>query len=183
LTLRLFQGASFDRKWFRIGAAWSRRGSGGKPLDLRQISLEGRGGCGTAPSGMGPRVQAGAFQQGEEAEGLADAAQGDVKGMVIKGGIEEAVQTDFQEGQFIQEGGLAGLVVEVLLEVALAGEMLDVAAEGGGAEAELRGQGAVGHPMHKAEVDLGAGGVRADGTTFYHIYAPGKRFPHYAGYG
>jgi hypothetical protein len=92
--------------------------------------------------------------------------------MVIKGGIEETVQTDFQEGQFIQEGGLVGLVVEALLEVALAGEMLDVAAEGGGAEAELRGQGAVGHPMHKAEVDFGAGGVRADGTAFYHNCAP-----------
>jgi hypothetical protein len=132
---------------------------------------------------MGPRVQAAAVQQGEEAEGLADAAQGDVKGMVIKGGIEEAVQAGIQEGQFIQEGGLVGLVFQALLEIALAGEMFDVAAEGGGAEAELPGQGAVGHPMHKAEVDLGAGGVRADGTAFYHIYAPGGKFPQDAGWG
>jgi hypothetical protein len=109
--------------------------------------------------------------------------QGDVKGMVIKGGIEEAVQAGFQEGQFIQEGGLVGLVFEARLEVALAGEMLEVAAEGGGAEAELGGQGAVGHPMHQAEVDLGAGGVRADGTAFDHIYASGGKFPHDAGWG
>jgi hypothetical protein len=101
--------------------------------------------------------------------------------MVIKGGIEEAVQADIQEGQFIQEGGLVGLVVEALLEVTLAGEVFDVAAEGGGTEAELGGQGAVGHPMHQAEVDLGAGGVRADGTAFYHNCAPGKGFPHNAG--
>jgi hypothetical protein len=132
---------------------------------------------------MGPRVQAAAVQKGEEAEGLADAAQGDVKGVVIKGGIEEAVQAGFEEGQFIQEGGLVGLVFEALLKAALAGEMFDVTAEGGGAEAELPGQGAVGHPMHEAEVDFGAGGVRADGTAFYHIYAPGGKFPHDAGWG
>jgi hypothetical protein len=132
---------------------------------------------------MGPRVQAGALQKGEEAEGLADAAQGDVKGAVIKGGIEEAVQADFQEGQFIQEGGLVGLVFQALLEVALAGEMFDVAAESGGAEAELGGQGAIGHLIHQAQVDLGAGGMRADGTAFYHIYAPREEFPHKAGWG
>jgi hypothetical protein len=103
--------------------------------------------------------------------------------MVIKGGIEEAVQAGFQEGQFIQEGGLVGLVFLALLEAALAGEMLDVAAQGGGAEAELGGQGAIGHPMHEAEVDIGAGGMRADGTAFDHIYAPGGRFPHDAGWG
>jgi hypothetical protein len=102
--------------------------------------------------------------------------------MVIEGGIEEAVQAGFQEGQFIQEGGLVGLVFLALLEVALAGEMLDVAAQGGGAEAELGGQGAIGHPMHQAEVDIGAGGVRADGTAFDHNCAPRKGFPHKAGW-
>jgi hypothetical protein len=130
---------------------------------------------------MGPWLQAAALQKGEEAEGLTDAAQGDVEGIVIKGGIEKAVKADIQEGQFIQEGGLVGLVVEALLEVTLAGEVFDVTAEGGGAEAELGGQGAVGHPMHQAEVDLGAGGVRADGTAFYQNCAPRKKFPHYAG--
>jgi hypothetical protein len=54
---------------------------------------------------------------------------------------------------------------------------------GGGAKAELPGQGAVGHPMHQAAVDLGAGGVRADGTAFYHICAPGLEFPHDIGWG
>jgi hypothetical protein len=120
---------------------------------------------------MCPRVQAAARQQREEAEGLAEAAQGDVKGAVIKGGIKEAVQAG------IQEGGLADLVVEARLEVTRAGEMLDVAAEGGGAEAELGGQGAVGHLFHETQVDLGAGGVRADGTAFYHNCALRKGFP------
>ena len=48
---------------------------------------------------------------GMEAEGLTDAAQGDVKGAEIKGGIEEAVQAGIQEVEFIQEGGLAGGVL------------------------------------------------------------------------
>ena len=44
---------------------------------------------------------------GVEAEGLPDAAQGDVKGAEIKGVIEETVQAGIQEIEFIQEGGLA----------------------------------------------------------------------------
>ena len=102
---------------------------------------------------------------GVGAEGLPDAAQGDMEGAEIKGGIEEAVQTGVQEGQFFQEGGLAGLFLPALLQVKVTGEMLGVAAEGGGAEAELPGQGAVGHPLYEAAVDLRAGGVRADGTA------------------
>jgi hypothetical protein len=131
---------------------------------------------------MDPRARAAALQKGEEAEGLADAAQGDIKGVMIEGGIEKTVQAGIQEVQFIQEGGLVGLVVEALLEITLAGEMFDVAAEGGGAEAELGSQGAVGHLMHEAEVDLGAGGVRTDGTAFDHICAPWKGLPHKAGW-
>lgn len=61
--------------------------------------------------------------------------------------------------------------------------MFDMAAEGGGAEAELPGQGAIGHPIYKAEVDFGAAGVRADRTAFYHTCAPGREFPHDAGWG
>ena len=53
---------------------------------------------------------------GVEAEGLPDAAQGDVKGAEIKGGIEEAVQAGIQEFQFFQEGGLAGGVLLALLQ-------------------------------------------------------------------
>jgi hypothetical protein len=113
-------------------------------------------------------AQAAAFQEillGVEAEGLPDAAQGDVKGAEIKGGIEEAVQAGIQEVEFFQEGGLAGGVLLALLMVKVAGEMLGVAAEGRGAEAELSGQGAVGHSLHEAEVDLRERGVRADGTA------------------
>jgi len=119
---------------------------------------------------------------GVEAEGLPDAAQGDVKGAEIKGVIEEAVQAGIQEVEFIQEGGLAGGVLPALLKVKLEGEMLGVAAEGGGAEAELPGQGAVGEPLHEAPVDLRAGGVRADGTALHHKFAPRQEFPGDAGW-
>ena len=119
---------------------------------------------------------------GVEPKGLPDAAQGDMKGAEIKGGIEETVQADIQEGQFFQEGGLVGLVLPALLQVKLAGEMLGVAAEGGGAEAELPGQGTVGHPLHEAAVDLRAGGVRADGTALHHKCTPRKKFPQDAGW-
>jgi len=127
-----------------------------------------------------------------EPEGLPDAAQGDMDGAETKGGIEEAVQAGIQEGQFFKEGGLVGLVLPELLQVKLAGEMLGVAAEGGGAEAELPGQGTVGHPIHEAAVDLRAGGVRADGTAhrleacatraLHHKCTPRKKFPQDAGW-
>ena len=73
-------------------------------------------------------------------------------------------------------------VLPALLEVKLAGEMLGVAAEGGGAEAELPGQGAVGDPGHEAAVDLRAGGVVTDGTAFDHTCAPRQEFPQDAGW-
>jgi len=57
-----------------------------------------------------------------------------------------------------------------------------VAAEGGGAEAELPGQGAVGHPLDEAAVDLRAGGVRTDRTAWHHKWAPRKKFPQDAGW-
>jgi hypothetical protein len=129
---------------------------------------------------------------GVEAQGLPDAAQGDVEGAEIKGGIKEAVQAGIQEGQFFQEGGLTGGVLPALLQVKLAGEMLGVAAEGGGAEAELPGQGAVGDSLDEAAVDLRAGGVRADGTAhrleacatgvLHHNCAPKQKFPQDAGW-
>jgi hypothetical protein len=52
----------------------------------------------------------------------------------------------------------------VFLQFKLMGEMLGVAAEGGGAEAELPGQGAVRHPLDEAAVDLRAGGVTEQRT-------------------
>jgi len=131
---------------------------------------------------LSARDQAAAFQKIEEAEGLPDAAQGDMVGADLMGGIEEAVQAAVQEFQFFQDGGLTELVLPELLEVALAGEMLDVAAEGGRAEAEFGGQGAVGHPIHEAEFNHRAGGVVADGTALYHYGAPGQKFPQDTGW-
>jgi hypothetical protein len=128
---------------------------------------------------------------GVEAEGLPDAAQGDVKGPEFQGGIEEAVEADIQEFEFFQEGGLAAGVLLTRLMVEVPGQMLGVAAEGGGAEAELPGQGAVGQPLDEAAVDLRAGGVRTDGTAhqrdagatrvLHHNCAPREEFPGNAG--
>ena len=102
---------------------------------------------------------------GVEAEGLPDAAQGDMKGSELQGGIEQAVEAGVQEFEFFQEGGLAEIVLLLLLLVQVAGQMLGVAAEGGGAEAELPGQGAIGLPLDEAPVDLLEGGVSTDGTA------------------
>jgi len=63
------------------------------------------------------------------------------------------------------------------MEFALAGDMLGVATEGGGAEAILRGQGAVRDSSHQAAINLGVGGMGADGTTFYHEGSPKRDFP------
>jgi hypothetical protein len=119
---------------------------------------------------------------GVEAEGLPDAAQGNMEGAEIKGGIEEAVQAGIQEFQVFQEGGLAGLLFLTLLPIKLSGEMLGVEAEGGGAEAELSGQRAVGEPLHEAPVDLRARGMRTDGTAWHHKFAPRQKFPQDAGW-
>jgi hypothetical protein len=137
-------------------------------------------------------VQAAAFKKIEEAEGLPDAAQGDMMGTDLMGGFEQAVQAGIQEFQFFQEGGLEGLVLLAELLVTLAGEMLGVAAEGGGAEAELPGQGAVGDPVLQAAFNLRAGGVRTDGTAhrltaggargLHHKFAPSRKFPPDAGW-
>jgi hypothetical protein len=89
-------------------------------------------------------AQTAAFKKIDEAEGLPDAAQGDMVGAELLGGFEEAVQAGIQEFQFFQEGGLEGLVLLTQQKVTLAGEMLGVAAEGGGAETELGRKGAVG---------------------------------------
>ena len=46
----------------------------------------------------------------KEPDGLLKAAEGDVEGVEVFGLAEEAVQPDFQEVQFVQEGGGVGLV-------------------------------------------------------------------------
>jgi hypothetical protein len=103
-------------------------------------------------------------------------------GAEIKGGLEEAVQAVIQEVEFVQEGGLMGPVRLALLKVTLTGEMPEVAGQGGGADAEFAGQGAVGHPIQEAEVNGRAGGVVADGTAFTHTCAPKQEFPQGAGW-
>ena len=85
------------------------------------------------------------FLKGEEADRLADTAQGNVEGAVIGGGVEEAVQAGLKEVQLVEEGGELGLVLMAALQVQTAGEMPGVAVERGGGEAELGGQGAEGH--------------------------------------
>ena len=105
-----------------------------------------------------------------------------MEGALIKGGIEEAVQADIEEGQFVQEGGLLGFVLAAALGLKVAGEMLGVAAKGRGGKVELGGQGAVRDRGHESVIDLGAGGVIADGTTFFHTCAPRQEFPHDAGW-
>jgi hypothetical protein len=146
-------------------------------------------GCsGTRPSGRADRILAEAFQEREEAKGFADAAQGYVEGPEIEGGIEEAVQAVIQEVEFINDGVLVLQVLPAQLDLALAGEVFGVAAEGGGAEAELRSQRAVGGSRHQAAIDLRVVGVRTDGTAqrlkafatrgLRHKGAPGQEFPH-----
>ena len=112
-----------------------------------------------------------AILEGEEAQGFPDAAQGDEKGALVGGGIEKAVQAVLQEVQTVQEGLLPGLVGPVLLEGKLALKVPGVAAEGRGGEAVAGGQGAEARPIDEAAVDVGAGGVVANGTTFVHGFS------------
>jgi hypothetical protein len=94
-----------------------------------------------------------------------------MEGAEIGGGVVETVQTGGQEVQVVQEGLLPGLVGPVLLEGKLALKVPGVAAEGRGREAVAGGQGAEARPMDEGAVDVGAGGVIADGTTVIHGFA------------
>jgi len=85
--------------------------------------------------------------------------------------VVEAVQTAGQEVQVVQEGLVPGLVVPVLLEGKLALKVPGVAAEGRGGEAVAGGQGAEAHPMEEGAVDVGAGGVVANGAAFVHRFS------------
>jgi hypothetical protein len=142
---------------------------------------------GTKPSGRADRILADALQEREEAKGFADAAQGYVEGPEVQGGIEEAVQAVIQEVEFINDDVLVLQVLPAQLDLALAGEVPGMAAEGGGAEAELRSQRAVGGSRHQAAIDLQVGGMGADGTAhrlegcatrvLRHNCAPREEFP------
>ena len=101
----------------------------------------------------------------KEPDGLLKAAEGDVEGVEVFGLAEEAVQPDFQEVQFVQEGGGVGLVGMALLVGQLAAEMPGVAAEGRRAEVLVGGQGAEGHSIDEAAVDVRERGVVTDRTA------------------
>ena len=109
-----------------------------------------------------------------EADGLPETTEGDVEGAEIGGGVVEAVQA---VGQEVQVGLLPGLVGLVFLEGKLALKVPGVAAEGRGGEAVAGGQGAEARPMDEGAVDVGAGGVVANGTAFIHGFSvSGLRF-------
>ena len=63
---------------------------------------------------------------------------------------------------------MGSLVSLVFLEGDLLFQVAEVAAEGRGGEAIPGGQGAARVAALEAPVDLGPGGVIADGTTFVH---------------
>jgi hypothetical protein len=60
-----------------------------------------------------------------------------VEGVEVFGLAEESVKTGFHEVQFVQEGGLVGLVFPVVMGVQGLAEMPEVAGEGRGGEAIL----------------------------------------------
>lgn len=64
---------------------------------------------------------AAALLEGEKAEGFADAAEGDEEGVVIGGGVEEAVQAGVEQVQAVQHGGLVELVLLAALGLQGAG--------------------------------------------------------------
>jgi hypothetical protein len=103
-----------------------------------------------------------------EADGLPETTQGFVPGAEIGGGVVETVQAGGQEVQVVQEGLLPGLVGPVFLEGKLALKVPGVAAEGRRGEAVAGGQGAEAHPMDEGAVDVGAGGMVANGTALFH---------------
>ena len=124
---------------------------------------------------------AAAFLEREEAEGFADAAEGDVEGLVIGGGVEEAVQAGVEQVQAVQQGGLVNLVPAAALD-------LDGAARccrggrGPRGSGRIARPGAVGRGGQQTLVDLPAFGVVADGTAFDHTCAPKGEFPQEAGW-
>jgi len=125
---------------------------------------------------------AAALQEGEEAKGLPDAAQGDVQGVVIRRKVEEPVQAGVQQFQALQQGGLVGLVLAAAVQGQPPGQILLMAAEGRGGKLELPRQGAVGHRGQQAPVNLRLGGVGTHRTAFYHNCAPKLEFPPAAGW-
>jgi hypothetical protein len=108
------------------------------------------------------------FLEGEDADLLPDAAQGDMEGAEIFGSAEEAIKAGLQEVQFSQEGPEMGQVFVTTLQSQAADEMFGMPKEGRRAEAILSCQGAEGHGCDQGPVDIRVGRMGADGTAFGH---------------
>jgi hypothetical protein len=165
-----------DAEGGRREAAGNRGGGGDKAQDLRRISEGGRqdadqrgeaggetpprrreGRSGEWKNSRGPAGKgvANPFPEAQEPDGFLEAAEGDVKGVEVFGLAEEAVQTGLEEVHLVQEGGLAGLMGFVGGGLQGPEEMLEVAGEGRGGQAEIGGQDATGLAGHEPAVDLG----------------------------
>jgi hypothetical protein len=111
------------------------------------------------------------FLEGQEADGLLEAAEGDVEGVEVFGLTEEAVEAGLQEVELVQEGGLMGLMLVVVAGGQGLAEMLEVAGEGRGGQTVPGAKGAQGEAVHQGLVDVRQGGVVADGTTLVHGFS------------
>jgi hypothetical protein len=110
--------------------------------------------------------------EGQELGIFLEAIQGDPQGIAFVGRIEQAAQADFQEVELFQHGMVMFAVLEALDGLPIPGQVPGVAAEGGGAEAILGGQGAVGDPVQQGPVDLLQGFMATNGTRFRHEMEP-----------
>jgi hypothetical protein len=70
--------------------------------------------------------------EGQEPESLLDATEGDVEGVEVFGLAEDAIEADLLEVQFVQEGGLMGLMFPVVMGGQGLAEMLEMAGQGRG---------------------------------------------------
>jgi hypothetical protein len=108
------------------------------------------------------------FPEGEDAEGFLDTAERDVEGAVFLGLVKDAFQAVFIKVQFIQEGGvmvLAGLVGRGGQGLP---QMFGMAGEGRDGNPVSGRQGTEGLSGLEGAVDLGEGGMGADGTASIH---------------
>ena len=80
----------------------------------------------------------------------------------------ETVEAEGKEFQLLQDSLLLGLVDLAFLKADFLPQVAEVAAEGGFGDAKLSGQAGARGSGEEAAVDLGPGGVVADGAAFVH---------------
>ena len=146
--------AGRDAERARRAPAGKRRGGGDKSLDIRRIPDGDRRDAGQRNHRRAAEGEANLFLEGQEADGLLKAAEGDVEGVEVFGLAEEAVEAGLQEVELVQEGGLVGLMLMVVAGGQGLAEMLEVAGEGRGGQAELGAQGAEGEADDQGLVDV-----------------------------